>query len=78
MDAHLIEIENRKYLGPTVKLLALAGGDWAILDHNFQFVAVVPANTLPPQVRLCRHSERPRPQRLSDNGLNFDSLEIDL
>jgi hypothetical protein len=76
MTPEQIEIENRKYLGPTVKLLPLSGGDWAILDHNYQFVALVPATAIPVQARLCKHTERPRPPAMKP-VIDID-MELDL
>lgn len=65
----MIEVEINKFTGPTVKLLRLASGSWAILDHEYNLRDIIGDEFLPRQITELQHPpqrERPRPILPSD------------
>jgi hypothetical protein len=83
-------VELNKFTGPTVKLLQLDAGLWAVLDHEYNFVAVADVLELVRQVVHVQHPpqrERPkpvipddyyenRPSQLSMFNIKADDLDL--
>jgi hypothetical protein len=61
-------VELHKFTGPTIKLLELEPGLWAILDHEYNLVLVCPYTEISWRIFLVKHPpqrERPKPQLYS-------------
>jgi len=80
IDEVNMEVENRKYLGPTIKLLRLKDGRWAVLDHNYQFRFVLTMTELPQRLIDLTHSVRePRLERARPvPTIKIDDGDLDL
>jgi hypothetical protein len=58
-------IEAHKFQGPTIKLLQLEDGLWAILDHEYNFIFVAEFEELSWRILEVQHPpqrERPKPK----------------
>jgi hypothetical protein len=80
MTEEEMEVENRKYLGPTVKLLRLKNGMWAVLDHNYQFRHLLPSFHIHTSILSLTHSVRePRLERARPVPIiKIDDGDLDL
>jgi len=68
-------VELNKFTGPTVKLLHLDEGLWAVLDHEYNFVAVADVLELVGKVAHVRHPpqrERPKPKLYDYEPIPFN------
>lgn len=74
------EVEVNKFTGPTVKLLRLESGSWAILDHEYNLHCVIGDEFLPRQITELQHPpqrERPKPHiQLEAAPIHINHIEV--
>ena len=74
-----IEAENRKYHAPSIRLVQLSSGMWAIYDHYYQLLKIVPMEQLLGNILSVPRVIRPEPDHnkthLKETLLN---IELDL
>lgn len=81
-------IEFYKFVGPTIKLMELEPGLWAILDHEYNLCAVCPYDELSWRILEVTHPpqrERPKPIMPQDSfepkptqRFNINTEDLDL
>lgn len=75
-------VEAHKFTGPTIKLLRLEDGAWAVLDHEYNLLCVITPeefSTVIPHVFHPPQRERPRPHIHEQPAQSFNiDMELDI
>ncbi len=72
LDKWRAYVEAHKFNGPTIKLLMVDPNIFAVLDHEYNLVAVVPSNNL---WTICNSSFIHPPQRERPKPILYEDFE---